>query len=349
MAVGAPGGSGSYVPTLELSGNLMVHYGRDLKASAVNRVAKVTPVKQRRGAYLQFDPLSIARLTNLPYSTHWPLGGLRPTGHDNKLLFQQQTFSCSRENFNTTLDTTSLDLANWPMLKMHSEILAQRAMTYKAYRVFTTLFTQSLYAATHVVTATVASGGAGFLQSGTTADNRIKNAFDYAARLIQQDTNGAVRFGNLSVVMNSTTALRLSSSRELREYMMQQPGARDLITLKDKQWNQIYGLPETLYGYRVIVDDTYYNASEQNETGAVPGPVVPDNQIAVCFTDDGEMERPDSLAPSFNTVHLFAFEEFTVEATPDQRNRLTFLDVVMDFDVQVVAPPTGVIITNVFS
>ncbi len=348
MAVGAPGGSGSYVPTLELSGNLMVHYGRDLKAGAANRVAKVTPVKQRRGAYLQFDPLSIARLTNLPYSTHWPLGGIRPTGHDNKLQFQQQTFSCSRENFNTTLDSTSLDLANWPMLKMHSEILAQRAMTYKAYRVFNTLFTQSLYAATHVVTATTASG-AGFLQSGTTADPRIKNAWDYCARLIQQDTNGAVRFGNLSVVMNATTALRLSSSRELREYLMQQAGSLGMITLKDKSFNAVYGLPDVLYGYKVIVDDTFYNANEQNATGATSGPVIPDNQMVVCFTDDGEMEKPDSLAPSFNTIHVFAYEEFTVESTPDPRNRLTYLDVTMDFDVQVVAPPTGVIITNVFS
>jgi hypothetical protein len=342
-----PGGMNTYVPTLELSGSLIVDYARNLDKFPVTRYSRVTPVKQVRGAFLQFDPLALARLGATPaVNNDWPAGSLRPTGFDNNLGFRQQTFQTSRKNFGKTLDKRAVDLANWPIMKAHSDALAQEAMTHRAWRVANTMFDSTNYDSTHVVSATTASG-TGFLSGGTTGDPRIKNAFDYAARLIMQDTMGRVQFGGLSVLMNHNTALRLSSSRELREYLMQSATAREDIILRKSPINAAYGLPSVLYNYNVIVENTFYNGYNRNATGATGTVVVPDNKLLV-FLADGPQETLEG-APSYNTCHVFAYEEMTVETNEDTRNRLVYLDVVMDYDVKIVAPPTAVMIENLFS
>lgn len=349
MAFNGPGGNDTYIPTLELSGNLMIEYARNLDSPtlAINRACRVTPVKQTRGAYMQFNPLDLARNTNAPYDPNWGPGSLRPTGFENNLQFQVKTFLCERKNHGKTLDKRAVDLANWPIMKAHTEALAQDAMTYRAYKVYNKMFDSTQYDATHVFSATTASG-TGFLHAGTTADPRIKNAFDYAARKIMADSMGKVQFGGLSVLMNHNTALRLSSSRELREYLMQQAGSMDQLRLqKGRSLNDAFGLPDRLYGYNVIVDSLFYNPYNKGNAAISGTTVIPDNQILVCLAD-GPQEVPEG-APSYNTCHVFSYEEMTVETTEDTRNRLVYLDIVNDFTPEIVAPVTACLIQNVFS
>lgn len=349
MSFGNPGGQNTMVPLLELSGNLMIEYARNISSPtlAINRACRVTPVKNPYGTYLRFNPLDLARNTNVPYDPNWAPGTLRPTGFENNLQFEVRTFQCYRKNHGKTLDKLGVDLANWPIMKAHTEALAQDAMTYRAIQVYTKMFDSTQYDATHVFTATTASG-TGVLSGGTTADPRIKNAFDYAARIIMKDSMGKVQFGQLTVVMNANTALRLSSTRELREYVMQAAGAEANLRLsKGKSLNDAFGLPDRLYGYNVVVDSLYYSAANKGSAAISGTMVVPDNQILVCLAD-GPQESAEG-APSYNTCHVFSFEEMTVETVEDTRNRLVFLDVVNHFGVEIVAPVTACLITNVFS
>lgn len=345
MSVGYPGGSNTYVPTLELSGNLMVSFARNVKKYPVNRYCRVTPVKKDRGAYLRFDPLSLARFPNVTNANVWSPGTLRPTYSDGTLGFEQKTFQTKRYNFGKLLDQRAIDLANWPILKMHSEALAQDAMTHRAYTVANKLFDTTQYAGSHVVTASSLAGG--FLDGGTTSDARIKKAFDGCAGLIQKDSMGKVRWGELSVLINHNTAKTWSQSREIREYVMQQSDALKNITLDESNYNAAYGLPSKLYNFNLVIEDLYYNPYNQGDTAAVGTPIVPDNK-AVVFFSGGEQEQPEG-APSFSTCHVFAYEEMTIETWDDPRNRITELDVVMDYDTQIVAPVTGVVLTNLFS
>jgi hypothetical protein len=115
----------------------------------------------------------------------------------------------------------------------------------------------------------------------------------------------------------------------------------------DKNYNALYGLPDRLYGYNVVVEDTYYNTYNKGNSGETGSVVFPDNTI-VMFLADGDLEQPEG-ASSFSTCHRFAYEEFTLETREDTWNRLVEMSVVIDMDVQIVAPPTGCIITNIFS
>lgn len=346
MAYGLPGGVNTVIPLFELSGELMIAYGR--KIDGPNKYSKITPVKSKVGNYLQFKPQDLARETSLPQSPKWAPGTPRPTGWNNQQSFQVQPFRTTRYCPNPVLlDKESVDIASFPIMKTHTAKLGQDAMTLQAYHVCQAMTTAANFDATHVVAASDASLAGGFLDVGTTADPNILQAFNGATRIIMRDTMGAVRFGQISALMNQNTALRLSQSRELREYLMQQAGSMGNITLKDKQYNSVYGLPDYLYNVKVHVEDSWYvpyNRGSASEVGTV---VFPDNTI-VLFVADGDLEVPEG-ATSFSTCHRFMYEEMNMETKDDTYNRLLEMSVVMNYDVQIVAPATGFIITNVFS
>jgi hypothetical protein len=341
------GGGSSYIPTLELSGNLSVDYGRNLD-QLINRVVRKTPVKQARGAYLHFNPLAQARLNNHPQSNVWAPGTLRQTGFHNTQEFVQRTYQTERYDYPTTLDKRSVDLANWPVMKSHTARLGQQATTAQWLLVANKLFNVANYPSTHTATAT-ALNGSGFTSGGTTSDPRIKNTLDAAMQVITRSTLGRVRWGTASVLINSTTALAWSKTRELREYVMQNPDAiRNIILEKgDKNYNANYNLPARLYGFNLVVDDVYYNSANEANASETGTQVVPDNQ-ALVFLAEGDLEQEDGVA-SYNTCHVFTLEDYNVQAKDDEWNRLVFMNVVMDYAVEIVSPPSGFVVTNLFS
>lgn len=346
MATGYPGGLDTYVPTLELSGNLMVSFSRNLKEYAVNRYSKITPVKIPRGAYLYFNPADQARLPNQPYGVRWPAGTVAPTGMHTTLGFEQKTYQTERFRLSTTLDQRSVDIANWDIQKKHTEALAQKMMANRAYAVATLATTSGTYPATNTDTATNLAGGV--LSGGTTADPRIYTAFTAAELVIQQQTSGAVKAQHgFRAVMNATTAVKFSRTREIREYLMQSPSGPAMIRMDEKNLNGVYGLPPTLYGVEVVVEDTYYNPNNRGAASDVATPAFADNILVLCVKED-DLDG-QAMSPSFSTFHQFVYEDMVVESFPDPRSRLLELTVTDEFDVRAVAAVSGYRISAVFS
>lgn len=345
MAIGYPGGNDTYVPALELSGNLMVSFSRNLKDYAVNKYTQITPVKIPVGTYLYFDPQSTARLPNQPYGPAWPAGTPAPTGFQNTLGFEARTYQTKRFAFPVTLDQRSVDIANWDIQKKHSEAVAVKAMANRAYGVAAIASVTGTFPAGNTDTATNLAGG--FLSAGTTASPNIYIAFSAAALAIQAATQGAVKQGMLGVVMNATSAIKLSRTREIREYLMQSPSAPAMIRMDEKNLNGVYGLPPTLYTYKVVVEDTYYNANNKGAVTDTSVPVFADNFITM-FCKESDLDGEIS-SPSFSTFHQFVMEDMTVETFPDQRNRLLEMRVVDESQPKAVAPVSGYGISAVFS
>lgn len=352
MAIGYPGVANTVIPLFELSGNLMVAYGRNQKDFAVNKYSRVTPVKSIVGNYLKFNPLDLARFPNLPSSPSsaqgpaWPPGTPPQTGFTETYGFETTPFRTQRFQFPITLDKRAVDVASFPIMKTHTAVLGQRAMTHRAWRTCQTLALTSNYASSHVATASSLSG-TGFLDGGTTADPRIMTAFNAATRIIMQDTFGSIRYGQISALMNHNTALKLAKSREIREYVMQQEGAIKNVRMDDANYNGVYGLPGVLYNVKIVVEDAFYNPYNRGNSAETGSVVFPDNKI-VLFVADGDLEVPEG-ATSFCTCHSFVFEEFGLETKDDEWDRLVYMRGVMDYDVQIVAPPTGFVITEVFN
>lgn len=347
MATSYPGNLDTYIPTLDLSGNLMIGFSRNVKKYPVTRYMTPTPVKLKRGAYLYFNPLDNARLPNLPQGNKWPSASIRPASFGTSRGFEEKTFTCTRYSYSTLLDMEGVEQANWPIYERNSEELAHDAMVGRAYRACGKLTTQSLYPSGNVVTATSITGTGNFLDLGTTAAPYLFKALSQAGLIIQAATGGRVTPGELSVLMNNNTAVRLSRSREIREYVMQQEQAYKQITMDKDSFNGSYYLPDVLFRFNVVVESLQYNANNRGASGEAFGPIFPDNQLLV-FCRPGDLDGNEGEA-SYSTGHMFMYEDMKVETFPDVRNRVTEITVTDTTDEQVTAPPTGVIITNIFS
>lgn len=347
MSTGYPGGFNTYVPTLDISGKLQIGFSRNTKDFPVNQYIKLTKVTAPRGYYVYFNPLDIARIELGDInSANWAPGTPRPVGFHKNRGFEFKDFTTVRKNFPTALDKMSVDVAAFDVQSQYANDLAQEAMTFRAFWCSQVLTTSANYPGSHVASAT--SLGGGFLDTGTTANPLIKRAFDAASRVIQQDTLGRIRYRDLTIVMNNTTAQKLSLSREIREYVMQQSEAWKEITMDSSNLNAQYGLPKTLYGYRVVVEDTYYNGYNRGNASEAGSAVFPDNTIAmITRSEDLESAGPD--VPSFSTLHLFSYEDMTVEAKDDSWDRLLYMSVTDNIVPQIVAPVSGFLVTNVFS
>jgi hypothetical protein len=131
--------------------------------------------------------------------------------------------------------------------------------------------------------------------------------------------------------------------------------ALPLLTQSDKSLggvepvNFAYGLPDYLYGMRVVVEDTTFNPNNRNATGEAQQFVFPDNVIAVVSREE-EFEAAEG-ANSYSTVHLFVYgpDDMKVESETDTWNRVIKMRVVDNRQALVVAGVTGGLITNVLS
>ena len=349
-----------YVPTLELSGNLMIGFSRNIKDYNVNRYVKLVPVKKDRGAFLYFNPQDNARLPGYNSSAptrdgnKWPSGTASQRGFGNAARFYQGNFVTQRYQFAVTLDGKSVDLANFPVQKINTEILAQQAMTRRAISVCNNLFNSSNYPSSQVAaTASGVSDVGGNLYAGTTASPYIKKMVDYALYTIQKATMGSIRMPEVSMLMNVRTAMKLSQTREIREYVMQQAGAGDLIEGKGELYNtSTYGLPKKLYTVNVLVEDLFYDAANKSNDATITAadtgsPVVADNTLLFLVRSqdlegvEGGMDR--------STAAMFLYEDMTVESKYDPWDRLLDLRVVDDYDVQTTSPVSAFLVSDVSS
>jgi hypothetical protein len=345
MAFSYPGGYNT-IPTLDLSGNLQVNFSRNIKNFAVNKIARITPVKKMRGMYLYFNPVDLARLpggnTN---QNNWAPGQLSPTGWHNQLGFEFREFTCVRKAFVASLDQMGVEQAEWPVVKTHTEALAQQAMTNRSVLVANLLTTSGNHISTHVVTATSLAGG--FLNTGTKTNPVIMKALNAAAQIIQIDTIGRMQYRNLTVVMNPNTARKFAETAEINDMVAQSPFALAQLKGGDTNQNALFGLPPQLYGFNLVIEDTVYNSTNALAATAAPTYAWPDNKIVVLMRED-DLEASEGAA-SFSAVHLMIHEDMAVEAKVDDWNRLQNIRVTDSLVPQFVAPVSAVLITNVFS
>lgn len=341
-----PNGLNTLIPLFEASGHLQIKYSRNPKSMRLNKYTRQTAAPLARGAYLEFNPNDNARLLS---SHKWPLGTPASAGFENQQGFQQKNFVCERYAYATTLDKFSVDIGNFDVQKVHTEKLARQAMMKRTAVALAKITDTAQYPAANVVTAT--SLASGFLDAGTTSDPRIFKALTKAAQLIQVATAGAAgqagaKFG---VLMSVNTALRLSYSREIREYVMQNPESLKLVTGENETFmdSASYMLPNKLYKFETVVEDSYVNTGNPDSALDVNTSQMPDNVLIVYVVDGGFSK--EYMEGDFSTFTQFVYEDMTVESKTDDWDRMVYLRVVDFFDVQVTSPKSGVVITAVYA
>jgi len=347
MPVGAyPNGLNTLIPLFEASGHLQIKYSRNPKSFKLGEYTVQVAAPSARGAYLEFNPNDTIRKLS---KSKWPYGTPAPAGFENLQGFEQKNFFCERYVFPTALDKFSVDMGSFDVQKVHSEMLAVKAMINRTEVALTAITNTANYPSTNTATAAALAGG--FLDQGTPSDPRIFKALTAAALAIQKATGGragqaGAKFG---VLMSVNTALRLSYSREIREYVMQNPEALRLVTGDNDNFmsSASYMLPDNLYKFTTVVEDSFVNTGNPDATATdLNTNQMPDNTLIV-FVKTGGWNKTYGEA-DFSTFTQFVHEDMTVEMKQEEWDRLTYLRVVDNFDFKITSPKSGYVITSVY-
>lgn len=184
---------------------------------------------------------------------------------------------------------------------------------------------------------------------GTLDDPLFKKMVNHATGLILRRTNGRVKPQDLCLVVNPNTAARLAATREIRSFNAQQANSIDYTKGQGDfpMWPS-FGLPNPLYGLRVIVDPTTKVTAKQDHVNdEVQTYVVADNQVSI-------LARPGSVSgmkgsAAYSSLVLWQHKKFAMkpETFPDVENKrlkIAFSDM---YTVQLVAPEGSFTIADI--
>jgi hypothetical protein len=216
-------------------------------------------------------------------------------------------------------------------------------MTARTQLAVTALTTAANYDSSHRLDVTAISGNTGRWDQSTTARQDIKRSLNTAAEVILDDTLAAVELDDLVLVISSALASALSLTQEIVDYIKASPEALAQVKGELPGSNTIYGLPDKLYGFPLVVEKT-------RKVTTIKGATTSRSQILAIGTPF-MVARPGGLvgvadAPNFSTCVCFAQEEMTVETLRDPNNRRTMGRVVENVVYKVVAPASGVLFSN---
>lgn len=346
---GYPSSTNIFIPSnnynADVTANLVIGYSRDVKSFGVNRYTKLIPVKKSQGYYTRISVGQQARLQYMDLRDWlWNPGQDRPKGNWNQDGFQNFPFTTVRRSYSTTLDTKTVDLASFQLQPIMMATISQQAMTARTQSAVGVMNNAANWYSTHTSTATTIGGG--LWNAGTAASPNIQQSLYNMAIQINQDTLGVVKAGMLTLVINPVLARAAAQSQEIRSYLSNQVDAIKYLEGKAPTMQDMYNLPKTLYGFPVEIEDTVVNRGKPtpNDDFSNSSYLQP-NGNAVLLGRPGDLVGSEGTT-DYSTVQFFMYEEMSSETFTDTENRKILLSLTEDYDVQVVAPASGYLLTG---
>lgn len=344
MAAVMPSATNTFVRSHDATNKMVVDFARNVKDFALNRYVQIVPVKAMTGLYLEMTIEEAGRMLYADARNFiWADGHERPLGHGEVESFEYKPYRCERFAYPFTLGNLTIEQASWNILAQNARNKAQQAMTARTQFVVTQATTSGNYASTHRLDVTAISGNTGTWALSTTGRGDVKRSLMAAAEVILDDTVNAVQPNDLILVINSLLAARLTQCQEITDYLKSSPEALAQIRGELPGSNVLYGLPDKLYGFNLVVEATRKVTSRKGATRAV-SQVLPTATPFMCSRPGGLVGVAD--APNFSTHVLFAQEEMSVETLVDVNNRRTTGSVVDSVAAKTVAPASGVLFSN---
>lgn len=354
-----PGGANTFVPSPEATHNMRVDFSRNINSFPLNRYLYIVPVTKMVGIFTRMTVEEAGRLLNGGEDA-WPVGTARPRNAGRTEKFELPKYSTFRRQFGYEIPGETAEQAAWDILKQHGDIIAQRAMTRRTERVATLLQNASNWPATNKVDVDdipAMNGAAGQWDQSTTARLAIKKSLRYGTQAIKKQTLGAVSSKDLKLVIGDEAAGAMAESQEIADFVKGSPHALDYIK-NNLGPNATYGLPESMYGVEIIVEDAV-KVTTRKGASSVTKSFVWDSDSAVLLyraagkagSDDGGLAGPSDSneAPTFSTLTCFMYEEMTVESKYDSDDRLNLGRIVENYDMQITAPISGFLFTDIMT
>ena len=343
-----PSGTNTFVPDFDATGRLVVGFSRNPNSFPLNRYIQIIPVKKTEGLYLNITAEEAARLAGSDLQEFdWPDGADSPSGEDGTESFEFLNYRTKRSAYSVRIGDLAENQADWEITDQHLAIKAQQAMTARTMRVIAALTATGNYDASHVINVTTLAGNSGSWAASTTARQDIKRSLNRAAILILQDTLSVVRPEDLHLVINPNAAAVLSECQEIVDHIKGSPDALAQVRGELPGRNVLFGLPDKLYGYDLVVEDTVRVTTKKGATTSRS--FLWPQATAALAARPGKLVAPTPNAPNFSTCGLFVYEDddMTVERRKDVNHRRTEARIVDNNVAKVLAPASGAVLTNI--
>jgi hypothetical protein len=338
-----PSNTNVFIPSHAATGGLMTGFSRNPKDFAFNKYVQIFEVNKNIGYYATWTSRQAARIHNNDLRDwEWKDGNDAPTGVDNLESFTYNKYETYRYAFPFTLGEMTIDVADWNVLQAHAAMAAQQCMTGRTawgYNLWGTASNWGTHCANVDGTYGNLNGNAPILAAGqnwtngTSTNPNIKKTLNRARKAINVDTLAVVRPEDLIIVMNPNTAMQSSESPEINDYVRNGPFSKANLRQSDEELNGEWGMPTTLYGSKVVIEDAVIDTALKGATDS-DGYIVPDGVVGI-FSRKGGLEGIGG-GPAYSTLILFWYEDdMTVESLYDPNNRLTRGRVVSNFTVVV--------------
>lgn len=350
--ISVPSGTNTYVPSHEASGALVVGYSRDPKKFPLARYVQYYPTKNNVGLFLRWTSQEGARvLTDTDDEHNWADGTAAPIGDDQLESMDWESFLTLRKCYPYMMGGMAVEQASWPVWAAQGRVAAQKAMTARTAWTHYLLKNAAWGANTAAVDGAFGptpilpsgqnwtNGGVGYGSTvnyvGASGPN-IKQSIQYGCIQIHLNTMGVVRPDDLTLVINPNTANAMARSTEIQDYIKQSPDALAQLMGNKPNQNGQWGLPETLYGVRVTVEDCVRIKTNVNISATATSSYAMADGDAYLLAREGELQGLEG-SRSFSTVQIFFHnDEMTVETKYDPDNRRYMGRVISDY-VPVVA------------
>ncbi|HYE77985.1 MAG TPA: hypothetical protein VEI97_08370 [bacterium] len=346
---GFPQANNTFIPH-DLSGRLRIGFSRNAKKFHLPKYIEYVECPKSTGYFLKITTQEAARILTEP-EVSWPDGAPDPLTDTGTESFKFVPFVTERRRYRFRVGDKAEKQAVWPIVESNAQNKAAQCMTNRTNRVLTVATTAANWNAAgdtdnlsgnHTATATAAGGGK--FDVGTSTAPYIKNALGYAASLINKDTLGVVDSDpdSLLVIINPDEAIAWAKSPELHDYIKGSYWAQDEIH-KGAHPNGKYGLPSTIYGYSIVVENCV-KVTNTRKSAKAASYAMPASTVLM-------VSKPKQLegiygAPSFSTLSMFWYQdEMTVETKHEDWDRLTDGRVVEDTSEQVTCPASGFLFT----
>lgn len=354
-AIGYPGPTSTYVPNTAASNSLVVGFSREASTFPVPRYVQHVMAQKEMGLYYVWASREGARIIqDDDAGSLWADGDAAPVGANNLEGMYVQSFVTKRRCYPFTMGGMAVDQADFPILAAESGVAAQRAMTARTMLVQSALSGATWGSNTATAGAilgdnalTWANGSVGY--GGANGPN-IKICIQYGQKVVHQRTLGTVQPRQLTLVINPTTAQRMAASTEIQDYIKQSPFALAQLRGDVPNQNGVWGLPTTLYGVDLIVEDTVRVTTKKVQPSGGTDTltyVMPDG-TAYLIAREGELQGIEGRR-SYSTVQVFFYKDELTTQTKYDADNLRYLGrVISNYTPVVVSTDSGFKFTSIF-
>lgn len=261
-----PGGSNTFVPSTDATNNLVIDFSRNPNKFSIADYTQYVPVSENVGLYTKMTVEEAGRILNTNHADHvWADGNDRNSNQGNTESFSFEPYKTIRYQYGFRLGDLAAEQASWQVIAQNSRVKAQQAMTARTQSAITVATDTNLWPTAHTSAVTSIAGVTGKHDLSTTARRDIKRSLDHGANQIILSTLAAVDISDLIYVISPDYARSIANSQEIVDYIKGSTDARKEMT---QGANNAYGLPETLYGYRIAVEKTVKVTSRKGGTDA---------------------------------------------------------------------------------